>query len=81
MLNSEVRTKVGGWTRVAFVDAVAAPCFLQASGSYMAGPSLVLGRLYESEQGQHYVETVLDQRSIRELLPLLQHFAEHGDLP
>jgi hypothetical protein len=71
-LNSQVSVpNDSGRVQLDFVDALGAVCVLMDSDDARS-------RLW---LGLKPVPMMLDQHTVRELLPLLQHFLDHGKLP
>jgi len=73
-----------GFRVVEFVDGNGDNCSLQESSH--SEPHIWLGS--DEDQKRHHVtgqlmscRMHLNQKQVKELLPLLQHFAEYGNLP
>lgn len=68
----KVKKNDRGFRLVEFIDFYGIPCSIQES-SLATEQAIWLGR--------DYARMHLSQAQVQELLPLLQHFAETGELP
>jgi hypothetical protein len=74
-----------GFRRLEFTDGYGAPCILQKSSAAMKD-FIWLGMLAwpamdKVTGGQPSATMHLDRKAVKKLLPILQHFADTGELP